>query len=102
HPERIAVTDAKGSLSYRQLAQRSDRLALRLIAELEDAEQKLCAANVTLDARASEAEAKLATPVRLPSPACTYADHSYPAYSRKQVGEIITSAGMRFTVEGDE
>ncbi|WP_213977495.1 hypothetical protein, partial [Serratia marcescens] len=30
HPERIAVTDAKGSLSYRQLAQRSDRLALRL------------------------------------------------------------------------
>ncbi|MDQ9699309.1 hypothetical protein, partial [Serratia marcescens] len=72
------------------------------IAELEDAEQKLCAANVTLDARASEAEAKLATPVRLPSPACTYADHSYPAYSRKQVGEIITSAGMRFTVEGDE
>ncbi|MGQ1885313.1 amino acid adenylation domain-containing protein [Serratia marcescens] len=30
HPERIAVTDANGSLSYRQLAQRSDRLALRL------------------------------------------------------------------------
>lgn len=45
--------------------------------------------------------AKLATPVRLPRPACTYADHSYPAYSRKQVEEIITSAGMRFTVEGD-
>ncbi|MGP2706058.1 condensation domain-containing protein, partial [Serratia marcescens] len=30
HPERIAVTDANGSLSYRQLAQRSDRLAIRL------------------------------------------------------------------------
>ncbi|WP_411749983.1 non-ribosomal peptide synthetase [Serratia marcescens] len=30
HPERIAVTDANGSLSYRRLAQRSDRLALRL------------------------------------------------------------------------
>ncbi|MDI3196694.1 amino acid adenylation domain-containing protein [Serratia ureilytica] len=30
HPERIAVTEANGSLSYRQLAQRSDRLALRL------------------------------------------------------------------------
>ncbi|MGP1314838.1 hypothetical protein ACJ8G9_18770, partial [Serratia sp. CY35561] len=54
------------------------------------------------DKRIAELEAKLATPVRLPSPACTYADHSYPAYSRKQVGEIITSAGMRFTVEGDE
>lgn len=38
HPERIAVTDAKGSLSYRQLAQRSDRLALRLRAEY----QRLC------------------------------------------------------------
>ncbi|MBH3279173.1 hypothetical protein I5N59_00175 [Serratia marcescens] len=72
------------------------------IAELEDAEQKLCAANVTLDARASVAEAKLATPVRLPRPACTYADHSYPAYSRKQVEEILSYAGMCFTVEGDE
>ncbi|EMX8465077.1 hypothetical protein AAH178_000910 [Serratia marcescens] len=48
------------------------------------------------------AEKRLAKPVRLPRPACTYADHSYPAYSRKQVEEIITSAGMRFTIEGDE
>ncbi|MDK7594358.1 hypothetical protein QP585_14685 [Serratia ureilytica] len=53
-------------------------------------------------ARIAELEAKLATPVRLPRPACTYADHSYPAYSRKQVEGIITSAGMRFTVEGDD
>ncbi|WP_313795375.1 hypothetical protein [Serratia sp. (in: enterobacteria)] len=50
----------------------------------------------------AELRAKLAMPVRLPRPACTYADHSYPAYSRKQVEEIITSAGMSFTVEGDE
>ncbi|BAO32586.1 TPA: hypothetical protein ACGD8A_001157 [Serratia marcescens] len=54
------------------------------------------------DKRIAELEQRLATPVRLPRPACTYADHSYPAYSRKQVEEIITSAGMRFTVEGDE
>ncbi|HEJ7916129.1 TPA: hypothetical protein SMI20_000445 [Serratia marcescens] len=54
------------------------------------------------DKRIAELEAKLATPVRLPRPACVYADHSYPAYSRKQVEEIITSTGMRFTVEGDE
>ncbi|HIE1445951.1 TPA: hypothetical protein ACXJF2_000861 [Serratia marcescens] len=54
------------------------------------------------DARIEHLEAKLATPVRLPRPACTYADHSHPAYSRKQVEEIITSSGMRFTVEGDE
>ncbi|CAI1140393.1 ead/Ea22-like family protein [Serratia ficaria] len=49
-----------------------------------------------------ELRAKLATPVRLPRPACVYADHSYPAYSRNQVEEILTSAGMCFTVEGDE
>lgn len=48
------------------------------------------------------AEKRLVTPVRLPRPACTYADHSYPAYSRKQVEGILTSAGMCFTVEGDE
>ncbi|HGE8503713.1 hypothetical protein ACYZFV_15600 [Serratia ureilytica] len=53
-------------------------------------------------ARADEAEKRLDTPVRLPRPACTYADHSYPAYSRKQVEEIITSAGMCFTIEGDK
>lgn len=35
------------------------------IAELEDTEQKLCAANVTLDARASVAEAKLAAPIKI-------------------------------------
>jgi len=56
----------------------------------------------TMAARLEAAEDKLATPVRLPRPACTYADHSYPAYSRKQVEEIITSSGMRFTVEGDD
>ncbi|WP_188246623.1 hypothetical protein [Serratia marcescens] len=51
---------------------------------------------------AKSLEAKLATPVRLPRPACTYADHSYPAYSRNQVEEILSSAGMCFTVEGDD
>ncbi len=58
--------------------------------------------NAGLGRRLGDAEKRLATPVRLPRPACTYADHSYPAYSRKQVEVIITSAGMRFTVEGDE
>lgn len=76
-----------------------------LLAELEAARkqsQELAAQCGRLGARAAIAERKLATPVRLPRPACVYADHSYPAYSRKQVEEIITSAGMRFTVEGDE
>ncbi|HID9277956.1 TPA: ead/Ea22-like family protein [Serratia marcescens] len=51
---------------------------------------------------AKSLERRLATPVRLPRPACTYADHSYPAYSRKQVEEIVSSSGMSFTAEGDE
>ncbi|EMF7561788.1 ead/Ea22-like family protein [Serratia marcescens] len=75
----------------RYITAASPAVILDLLAELE-----------AKDKRIAELEAKLATPVRLPRPACTYADHSYPAYSRKQVGEIITSAGMRFTVEGDE
>lgn len=76
------------------LQQRSDRLD----AMLTESAQALKAA----EQRIAELEAKLATPVRLPRPSCTYADHSYPAYSRKQVEEILTSAGMCFTVEGDE
>lgn len=32
--------------------------------------------------------------VALPKPACVYADHSYPAYSRKQVEGILESLGV--------
>ncbi|MGP2953108.1 hypothetical protein ACTVKP_09585 [Serratia bockelmannii] len=62
------------------------------IAELEDAEQRLCAANVTLDARASEAEAKLATPVRL---SC----ETHPRCRTRHAADV-RAAG--FKVEGDE
>lgn len=72
------------------------------IAELEAYNVKLREWNAGLAQESCELQAKLATPVRLPRPACNYADHSYPAYSRKQVEEIISSAGLRFTVEGDE
>ena len=73
------------------------------IAELEDAEQKLCAANVTLDARASVAEAKLATPVRLPRTLWYEHDdlaHEIPVLEKEKVVAEIRAAG--FKVEGDE
>jgi hypothetical protein len=85
------------------------------IAELEDAEQKLCAANVTLDARASAAEAKLATPVRLLGEMLLHDwEHSVERQATFQHRKIawdarlaedkkaILAAGFTFTVEGDE
>ncbi|WP_435952682.1 hypothetical protein [Dryocola sp. BD626] len=32
--------------------------------------------------------------VKLPTPGCTYADHSYPAYSEKQVRSILAGIGV--------
>ncbi|HGF0769532.1 TPA: hypothetical protein ACF7ZB_001850 [Kluyvera georgiana] len=44
-------------------------------------------------------ESRTAT-IELPLPACTYADHSYPAYSRKQVVEMLAAAGIQ-VIEGE-
>lgn len=38
--------------------------------------------------------------VKLPLPSCTYADHSYPAYSKRQVNSLLESLGIT-VVEGD-
>lgn len=38
--------------------------------------------------------------VNLPLPSCTYADHSYPAYSKRQVISLLESLGIT-VVEGD-
>ncbi|HEO8934554.1 TPA: hypothetical protein QIF01_003346 [Serratia marcescens] len=32
--------------------------------------------------------------VELPRPSCVYADHSYPAYSQKQVEDLLNSIGL--------
>jgi intracellular sulfur oxidation DsrE/DsrF family protein len=84
------------------------------IAELEDVEQKLCAANVTLDARASAAEAKLATPVRLLGEMLPHEweraerqaafEHRKIAWDARLAEDkkAILAAGFTFTVEGDE
>lgn len=37
--------------------------------------------------------------VKLPLPSCTYADHSYPAYSKRRVISLLESLGIT-VVEG--
>ncbi|MFV7429755.1 ead/Ea22-like family protein [Enterobacter hormaechei] len=44
------------------------------------------------DKRIAELEAREVT---LPRPVCTYADHSYPAYSERQVVALLESLGIR-------
>lgn len=53
---------------------------LALLNELEAAEKRI-----------AELEAREVT---LPAPACTYADHSYPAYSERQVVALLGSLGI--------
>ncbi|HHI0811431.1 TPA: hypothetical protein ACP4UQ_000715 [Escherichia coli] len=38
--------------------------------------------------------------VKLPRPLCTYADHSYPAYSRRQVISLLESLRIHINGEG--
>ena len=56
------------------------------------------------EARAEAAEQRIAElesrTVKLPLPSCTYADHSYPAYSKRQVISLLESLGIT-VVEGD-
>ena len=37
--------------------------------------------------------------VKLPLPSCTYADHSYPAYSKRQVISLLESLGITVVEE---
>lgn len=58
----------------------------------EGFQEKLTAA----EKRIAELEARA---VELPLPGCTYADHSYPAYTKRQVLNLLAAAGI--TVKGD-
>lgn len=70
------------------------------IAEMEEAEQKLWAANVTLDARAELAECRLAemesrtVTVKLPA-AISFGENGY----RTQVIRLLTDAGIKVEAE---
>ncbi|MEG3190225.1 hypothetical protein RZF15_05041 [Klebsiella pneumoniae] len=60
------------------------------IAALEKALEKAQQRNAELDSFRT---------VKLPLPSCTYADHSYPAYSKRQVISLLESLGIT-VVEG--
>ncbi|MEB8591554.1 ead/Ea22-like family protein [Cronobacter sakazakii] len=69
------------------IAEASPKAVLCLIAALESAQKR----NAELEART----------VTLPRTACTYADHSYPAYSEKQVVELLESLGINLETGGE-
>ncbi|EML7012477.1 hypothetical protein HBJ42_24150 [Klebsiella pneumoniae] len=74
------------------------------IAELEEAEQKLCAANVTLDARAELAERRLAEmesrTVKLPEPfKLAKSSRGLTYYYADEVDAAITAAGIKVEAE---
>lgn len=54
-----------------------------------------------LKAATNRSEELAARTVTLPRPACTYADHSYPAYSEKQVIDLLKSAGINLETGGE-
>ncbi|CAM6718488.1 ead/Ea22-like family protein [Klebsiella michiganensis] len=74
------------------------------IAELEEAEQKLCAANVTLDARAELAERRLAemefrtVTVRLPKKFKT-SMYGTSLYEDLDILKMLTDAGIKWEAE---
>lgn len=82
-----------------------DGKALReRIAELEDAEQKLCAANVTLDARAELAERQMAElesrTVKLPEAfKLAKSSSGLTYYYADEVNEALTAAGIKWEAE---
>ncbi|MFT2502666.1 hypothetical protein [Klebsiella pneumoniae] len=74
------------------------------IAELEEAEQKLCAANVTLDARVELAERRLAEmesrTVKLPEPfKLAKSSRGLTYYYADEVDAAITAAGIKVEAE---
>ncbi|MFP8620540.1 hypothetical protein ACLH2L_10605 [Klebsiella grimontii] len=74
------------------------------IAELEEVEQKLCAANVTLDARAELAERQLAElesrSVKLPEPfKLAKSSSGLTYYYADEVNEALSAAGIKWEAE---
>ncbi|SBY88359.1 Uncharacterised protein [Klebsiella pneumoniae] len=85
--QRIAELEQKhcgGALMERELAH--SEVINKLMSEIDNR-----------DSRIAELESRT---VKLPLPSCTYADHSYPAYSKRQVISLLESLGIT-VVEGD-
>lgn len=96
---------AKHNLNASRKAQfRKRRAAEKRIAELEEAEQKLCAANVTLDARAELAERHLAElesrSVKMPEPfKLAKSSSGLTYYFADDVDAALTDAGIKVEAE---
>lgn len=96
---------AKHNLKASRKAQfRKRRAAEKRIAELEDAEQKLCAANVTLDARAELAERQLSEmesrTVKMPEPfKLAKSSSGLTYYFADDVDAALIAAGIKWEGE---
>lgn len=54
---------------------------------------------VLLSVEIQERRKAAAKTITLPTPACTYADHSYPAYTKQQVLTMLESLGVTVVEE---
>ena len=96
--EKAQATESHCNLGWKEAHEQEARAeaAEKRIAELEHAEQKLCAANVTLDARADRAERQMAElesrTVKLP-PTRLWAGIT-ACYEKSDVNAAIHAAGM--------
>ena len=79
--------ETEAELSITEFASRAAGYVDALVEALEKAQQRI-----------AELESRTVI-VKLPIPACTYADHSYPAYSKSQVVELLEQAGIKWEAE---
>lgn len=54
---------------------------------------------MVMAAELQERRKAAAKTITLPTPACTYADHSYPAYTKQQVLTMLESLGVTVVEE---
>lgn len=81
-------TEIECELAITDYARQAAGTVDELVKALEAAERRI-----------AELEAREVT---LPRPACTYADHSYPAYSERQVVALLESLGISINREDSE
>ncbi|WP_281163493.1 hypothetical protein [Klebsiella quasipneumoniae] len=69
---------------------------IELVEALEKAQETIAFQQGEIKALLSSLESRT---VKLPLPSCTYADHSYPAYTKQQVLTMLESLGVTVVEE---
>ena len=87
------ITETTMDLRYAQRALISPKRA--------DAMEKKASQLLSILLELKELRNKSPQKIILPPPACCFADHSYPAYSRAQVIAILDSLGHKIIEEGN-